>query len=375
MKIYVVQGGIGKHVMFSSLINKLCELNEEKIIVVSAYPDLFKFHPKVEKSATFDTPGFYDEYIKNTDNMIIHREPYISDYVKGNTHLIEQWAKLLGVEYNNDLPDIYVDDFAVEEAERFIKDFPDFILVQFSGGQSPLMIDRNIPFISQGQIRDYPRELAQEVVDKLKKVYPKYSIINYALPNEGTYNLEGCEHLESPYLFYVCLLKYCKTYVCIDSSLQHFAAELHNEKKGIVIWGSTDPKCLGYEKNINISNTKKHPMRPLCSSIGDVRKKDGSDWINEDVKCTHVSPNTIIKHVKECVKINDKIKPSLDNIVKNEDIIEVNEKTRNMLFGIEHQLNELNNKYQTIIDTYVASKDKEGKYSITQNGKKLIKME
>ena len=44
MNIYIVQGGIGKHVMFSSLIEKLVEKDGEKIIIVSAYPDLFKYY-------------------------------------------------------------------------------------------------------------------------------------------------------------------------------------------------------------------------------------------------------------------------------------------------------------------------------------------
>ena len=91
MNIYIVQGGIGKHVMFSSIIEKLA--NGEKISIVSAYPDLFKYHPQVEKSVSFHEAGFYDKYIKDTENNVIYHEPYYSNYVKGKTHFIEELAK------------------------------------------------------------------------------------------------------------------------------------------------------------------------------------------------------------------------------------------------------------------------------------------
>jgi hypothetical protein len=376
MNIYVVQGGIGKHVMFSSLIEKLAEKDGEKILVVSAYSDLFKFHPKVEFSADFGQAGFYDKYVKETEHKIIYSEPYYSGYVRGKTHLIQNWAELYGVNYENDVPDIYMDDYSLEECERFVEDFPNFIITQFSGGQSPINADLSRPFTGHnGQIRDYPRELAQEVVNKIKKKYPDMTIVNYSMPNESTYNLKDTTPLESPYLFYVSLATYCKSFISIDSSLQHFAANRYNQKQGVVIWGSTSPDCLGYSKNINLTNksTEDHVMRPLCSPLGDIFNEDGSPWSFNDADCTKVSPNDIVKAVETTMKNNDKVDVDKSNIVKNTSMIDVNEKTRNMLTSIEIQMRYLNDKYQAIIDTYVASQDKEGRYNLSKDGKKLIK--
>lgn len=374
MNIYIVNGGIGKHIMFSSIIEKLAAT--EKIIIVSSYPELFKFHPKVERSSTFYEPGFYDQYIKDTDNNIIYHEPYFSNYVRGKTHFIRELANLHGVDYTDDTPDIFIDDFAVEEAERFIKNFPEFIITQFSGGQSPINFDRNRPFINTGQIKDYPGNLAQELVDKIKEKYPTMVILNYALPNEATYNLTGCIQIEAPFLFYVCLLKYCKSFISIDSSLQHFAANRYNIKKGVVLWGTTSPICLGYNKNINLSNKKEkeHTMRPLCSSVGDIFNKDGSPWKPDDIECMNINPSLILDSLNQCIAFNNDIDIDLTNIIKNESIIEVNEKTRYMLISVEKQINELSKKYQTIIDTYVASQNKEGRYNISKDGKKLFKV-
>lgn len=377
MNIYIVQGGIGKHVMFSSLIEKLSDRDAEKIIIVSAYPDLFKYHPRVEVSATFHEEGFYDKYVNGTNNNIIYREPYFSNYVKGDIHFIKVLAELLEVEYDNDLPDIYVDNFAVEESSRFVENFPNFIVTQFSGGQSPINFDPNRPFIqTAGQMKDYTRERAQDVVNIIKKDYPDYAILNYALPNESTYNLEHTFHIESPYLFYVSLLNYCKTYIAIDSSLQHFAANRYNKNKGIVLWGSTDPKSLGYEKNVNLSITEEHTMRPLCNTIGDVFNEDKSPWKHPDLKCMEFDPAFVVDPMDDCIKHNDDL-PNLQltNIVKNENMIPINEKTQNLLRQIENEVGRLNTKYQSVIEAYVAANDKEGQYNVSSDGKRLIKVE
>lgn len=375
MNIYTVQGGIGKHVMFSALIEKLSEKDGDKIIVVSAYPDLFKYHPRVEVSANFHEAGFYDKYIKGTDNNIIAREPYLSNYIKGEMHFIEALAELLEVEYDNDLPDIYIDNFAIEESQRFVENFPDFVVTQFSGGQSPINFDANRPFMQMGQLKDYPRDLAQDVVNMIKKENPDYTILNYALPNEATYNLENTIHIESPYLFYIGLLQYCKTYIAIDSSLQHFAANRYNKNQGIVMWGSTDPKCLGYQKNVNVTMTNEHTMRPLCNTMGDVFNEDQSSWKHPDLKCMEFDPSLVLDPFDNCIKNNKELSNLLlTNVVENDNMIDINEKTQEVLKRIEAEVGRLNEKYQSVIETYVAAKDKEGQYRVSSDGKRLVRV-
>lgn len=373
MNIYVIQGGIGKHVMFSSLIKKLSEKSDGKISIISAYPDLFKFHPNVVKSASFHEPGFYDEYIKDTDNDIIFHEVYYSNYIKGKTHFIEELAKLNDVKYENDLPDIYVDNFAIEETKRFLENFPKFIVTQFSGGQSPVNFQANQPFFNQGgQLRDYPRDLAQGLIYKIKEKYPDYTILNYVLPNESTNNLDGTIQIEAPFLFYVGLLKYCDSYIGIDSSLQHFAANRYNTKKGIVLWGSTSPKCLGYEKNINLSNCKEHTMRPLCAPAGDVFNKDKSYWRHPDPDCMQINPDLILEKLSECFEYNLNVEVNNDNVVKNENMIDLDNTTMEKLSEIERKVKYLDHQYRTIVDTYVAAHGRCGTYNVSQCGNRLI---
>jgi hypothetical protein len=373
MNIYVLQGGIGKHVMFSSLINKLSEKSGDKIAIVSAYPDLFKFHPNVEKSVVFHEAGFYDEYIKDTDNDIIFHEVYYSNYIKGKTHFIEELAKLNTVTYEDDIPDIYVDSFAMEEAERFLENFPKFIITQFSGGQSPVNFQANQPFFNNGgQIKDYPRDLAQKLIYNIREKYPDHKILNYVLPNESTNNLDETIQIEAPFLFYVCLLQYCDAYIGIDSSLQHFAANRYNNKKGVVLWGSTSPKCLGYEKNINLSNCKEHTMRPLCSPAGDIFNKDKSYWKPPDPDCMKINPDLIVEKLKECFEYNTNVELSDKHIVQNENMIDLDEKTMERLDKIEKQVKYLDQQYKMVVDAYVAAKGKKGTYNVSTSGNRLI---
>jgi len=376
MNIFIVQGGIGKHVMFSSLIEKLSEKDGKNIMIVSAYPDLFKYHPKVEVSVNFHEAGVYDKYIKDTDNNVIYREPYLSNYVKGKTHFIEELAALLDVEYDNDLPDIYIDRYAIEEADRFIENFPNFIVTQFSGGQSPINFDVNRPFFNNGQIKDYPRELAQGIVDKIHQEYPDYKILNYALPNEQSYNLENTIHIESPYLFYIGLLSRCKSYIAIDSSLQHFAANRYNPNKGVVLWGSTSPECLGYSKNENLSRIDSHTMRPLCNPLGDLFNSDKTPWKHPDIDCMKFDQSLIFDRFVECIAYNENLKNvQVINVVENDNMLEINEKTRQLLANIENQVGKLNAQYQTVINTYVAANNKDGAYRVSSDGKRLIRTE
>lgn len=378
MNIYVVQGGIGKHIMFSSMIEKLSYRDGDKIIIASPYPELFKFHPNVEKSVMIHEPGFYDEYVKNTNNNVIYTEPYYSNYVKGETHLIEEWFKLNGLEYENDLPDLYMDDFAMEECERLMETYKNFIIVQFSGGQSPLNADFNKPHMGNSQLRDYPRQLAQKTVNLIKEKYPDLTIINYALPNEQSARLENTEYVESNFSFFIALTIFCKAFIGIDSSLQHFAANRHSGKKGIVLWGGTSPKCLGYEKNINLTNAKDgiHSMRPLCNPLGDIFNKDGAQWRPDDVECMNIEPELIVEKLDECLEFNEKIgkETKLTNICEDSSILPINEKTLNMLNGIQSQIQQLNTQYQTVIQSYIAAKDADGQYTLANDGKKLIKI-
>ena len=65
--------------------------------------------------------------------------------------------------------------------------------------------------------------------------------------------------------------KHCDFFITIDSSLQHICSNININKKGIVLWGTTDPLRFGYENNINLKSS--HPY------------------------CVEINPHVIIKNI------------------------------------------------------------------------------
>lgn len=377
MELYIVAGGVGKHVMFSALIEKLCEKHGSNISIMSAYPDVFKFHPKVDMSVDFNTPGFYDKYINKPETNIHHAEPYYSNYVKGESHLTNNWAEMFNIEIDSVEPDIYVDDFAYEEAKRFKKEHGKFIVVQFSGGQSPIGVDYNRPHITQGQVREYPRHLAQELVRQIKGKMPDVTILNYVLPNEQTASLDHTISIQAPFLFYVALCQMSCGHICIDSSLMHFSANKYNKRRGVSIWGSTGPKNLGYKKNFNLTNSEVgHSIRPLTNTLGDVFKEDGSPW-TEDKTMTHVPVEKILNNTLDVILWNEDLEDEMNNVVEDLERktkqVDLDQTTAQLLIGLRAQYDGLYSHINRIVDDYTKKNGLDGQYNLSNDGTKLIK--
>lgn len=57
------------------------------------------------------------------------------------------------------------------------------------------------------------------------------------------------------------VLKGCKFWMAVDNMLQHFVACEVKGKKGVVIFGTSDPNIFGYPENINILKSRNY-LRP-----------------------------------------------------------------------------------------------------------------
>lgn len=78
----------------------------------------------------------------------------------------------------------------------------------------------------------------------------------------------------------------CDLWVSVDSFLQHMAYPLN--KKGIVIWGVSDPNIFGYEQNINILKDR-----------GYLRHNQFGIWEEQPFKEeVFVKPDVVVKIIK-----------------------------------------------------------------------------
>jgi len=243
---YVVEGGVGKCVAFTSLIPKLRKKSEVQIY--TPYIDCFAGNPDV-KMAFESTLPLQDPRIMASDN-IYYSEPYKSNFQFGKQHLIESYCELHNVEFDKLMkPKIYTDRHKDSVKEWLDKnEIKKYILIQFSGGQPKWNYGENVQYQNINPNRNYQPFLAQQLVNMLLEEYKDTTIINCVLPNEPHY--QGTIRCDLHWSQIHEMLKGSEGFISIDSCLNHFSASA--EKHGVVIWGSTRWTQFGYSHNKNL---------------------------------------------------------------------------------------------------------------------------
>jgi hypothetical protein len=280
MNYYVnVQGGTGLNLAFASFISKYKKEND-KFFVCSPYSDIFEcceavdgvYRPQEIKDFIFDAAADEDSKIIN------HRLYDMDGFIKKQLNYETAWNELI---YNEKSSDIKEMDLVstlnilkrypniknnINELENVLKqkNFKDFIIVQFTGGQSPLV---QVPLSEDGKSRDwnkvpydylneplkrhYPIEKAQEFIELFHKVHPDTGVISFQLPNEPSVSGDFVIRGTLPYLAYYEFAKLpeCTGIVTIDSCLQHLTAGI---TRAVVLWGHSKPIHFGYNYNKNI---------------------------------------------------------------------------------------------------------------------------
>ena len=246
LNTYIVEGGVGKCVAFTSLIPKLRKKSEVQIY--TPYIDCFARNPDV-KMAFESTLPLQDPRIMASDN-IFYSEPYKSNFQFGKQHLIESYCELHNVKFDKSMkPKIYTEQHKDSVKEWLDKnEIKKYILIQLSGGQSKWNYADNVQYQNINPNRNYQPFLAQQVVNMLLEEYKDTTIINCVLPNEPHY--QGTIRCDLHWSQIHEMLKGSEGFVCIDSCLNHFSASA--EKHGVVIWGSTRWTQFGYSHNKNL---------------------------------------------------------------------------------------------------------------------------
>ena len=246
LNTYIVEGGVGKCVAFTSLIPKLRKKSE--IQIYTPYIDCFAGNPDV-KLALEESLPLQDPRIMASDN-IYYSEPYKSNFQFGKQHLIESYCKLHNVDFDKSMkPKIYTDRHKDSVKEWLDKnEIKKYILIQLSGGQSKWNYADGVQYQNINPNRNYQPFLAQQLVNMLLEEYKDTTIINCVLPNEPHY--QGTIRCDLHWSQIHEMLKGSEGFISIDSCLNHFSASA--EKHGVVIWGSTRWTQFGYSHNKNL---------------------------------------------------------------------------------------------------------------------------
>lgn len=250
-KLYVIPGGIGKNICFSSCLSRL-----EKINIMSSWPKLFNNHPNVNFSYNYDLNPLLDKtsFFNKFDEvkLIEGYDPY---FHQNKIHLVENFRRLTDFPLGEDIyNEIYVTENQEKDLTSLLSQLEEFVLVQFMGSDESVS---ETDFIGA---RGLVKEEAQKIIDILNfdlklNVLNVFSLIDHF---KNTAKVD----IELDYMNYAHLLKYTKGFIGIDSCLNHMSANKFCDTKGVVLWNDENVKeRFSYEKNINLTTNTPRVMR------------------------------------------------------------------------------------------------------------------
>jgi ADP-heptose:LPS heptosyltransferase len=236
-----VDGGLGKSIIFTAVLKAIKkQYKKANIIVVTGYPDVFIANPNVNKVLGFDQlKGIYAKEIMNKDVKVFVSDPYhTSDFITESGHLIKIWCESYGVEYNGEMPELFLLKAEKEYFEPFYRLDKPILAIQPNGGAS------NQP-LKYSWTRDIPAPIVQQVIEYFKN---DYAILHIKREDQTIYpnTLQALDSFRS----IAVLLGMSQKRLLIDSSAMHIATAL--KLPSTVAWSGTNPKVFGYEMHKNI---------------------------------------------------------------------------------------------------------------------------
>ena len=240
--IFQVDGGLGKSIMATAMV-KVIRNNypSSKIIVVTAYPDVFLHNPIVSETYNINQiNGLYLKHIKGQDWLVLTQEPYRqSDFIlEKPISLYETWCDSMGLTYSGENPSIYLSLPEIDYYGPFYKTDKPILTIQPHGGP-----------ITQGYQYSWTRDIPTPIVNQIIEHYKEdYTIIHVKHEKQVTYEntLQALDNFRSIAI----LLSLSNKRLLIDSSSQHIAAAL--SLRSTVCWSLTKPEVFGYDIHDNI---------------------------------------------------------------------------------------------------------------------------
>lgn len=238
--IFQINGGIGKVIAGTAVCASIkSKYPNDKLIVVSGYPEVFLGNPNVERAYAFGQQAyFYQEYIENQEVLLLAHDPYLeAKHIKNEEHLIETWCKLFDLPIIKTVGELFltqreIDFFSV----KFISDKP-ILLLQTNGGAGG--------DIKYSWARDIPSYVVENVIYKFRD---EYNIVHIRRDDQPQY--DGTFGVSDTFRSLLVLIQMSDKRLLMDSFGQHAAAALN--KPSTVLWICNKPNVFGYEMHTNI---------------------------------------------------------------------------------------------------------------------------
>ena len=278
--VFHIDGGAGKSVAATAVCASLSKAHpDRKLIVVTAWPEVFLHNPRVYRVYKTGNFGyFYEDFIKNKDTIVLRTEPYhTNDFIHRKKHLIQIWCDLFNIPNTNPQPELYLTQRELIHAERTISKKGKVLLFQISGGA-----DDNEYY---SWARDMPVMFAQQLVNQSKSNFDKILHVK----KEKQPALENTFTVTDTLRNLFCYVYLSDKLVLIDSLIQHVAAALN--KPAVVGWIGNSPTVFGYDIHKNVLPSQKPVFRHLIDSY-----LDESDWTGKrHFECPYDDVNNIFQ--------------------------------------------------------------------------------
>jgi len=261
--IFHIDGGCGKNIVATAVVKSIkAAYPEYKLIVVTAYPEVFLHNPLVYRVYKFgNLPYFYDDYINGKETKIFRMEPYHSgDLLYKKKSLAEIWCDVFNIPCVSVQTDIHLTERELLFVQKNINKDGPILLVQSSGGAD----NQEYPY---SWSRDLPPAFAQEVVNTVKDKFSKV----FHIRREKQPTLENTIHVSDHFRNLFCYIALSDKFLCIDSFAQHAAAAFN--KKATVGWISNSPVVFGHNIHDNIIASGSESFRHRIDSY-----LESEDW-------------------------------------------------------------------------------------------------
>lgn len=252
--IFQINGGIGKVIAGTAICASIkSKYPNDKLIVVSGYPEVFLGNPNVERAYAFGQQAyFYQEYIENQEVLLLAHDPYLeSKHIKNEEHLIETWCKLFDLPVTKTVGELFLTQREIDFfSTKYASDKP-ILLLQTNGGAGA--------DIKYSWARDIPSYVVENVIYHFKD---QYNIVHIRRDDQPQY--EGTFGVSDTFRSLIVLIQLSEKRLLMDSFGQHAAAALN--KPSTVLWICNKPSVFGYDIHTNIEANPETAIPELRNS-------------------------------------------------------------------------------------------------------------
>ena len=237
--IFTINGGVGKNILATAVVKAIKKQYPDwNIVVLTAWKDVWMFNPYIYRSYNFNnSPYFYSNYVKGKNTKVFSIDPYQTEgYILKKEHLIVTWCNLLGIKYDNEMPELFFNQREIDFVRNQIVKNDPILLIQSHGG--------GVSDIKHSWMRDLPIQTAQEVANAFRG---EVRIIH--VRRDDQLALNDVEQFKGGLRELFVLVRESKYRLFIDSMCQHTACALN--KKSVVCWIRNYPHVLGYAMHDN----------------------------------------------------------------------------------------------------------------------------